>query len=144
MNGMSIIRLEQNISVSKQLIWQYLTSLSHMKNWWFSQIRSFEPKLGFKTRFTVSYEGEKYLHLWEVLEVIPQEKLVLDWRYDNHSGRAYAKFELRSTSQGTQLIFTSDVLAFFPNKKVFSRASMRQGWKKLLQEQLPKYVEKIN
>lgn len=141
---MSIITLEQKFAVSKELIWQYLTDLDHIKKWWFSQIRAFEPRLGFVTRFSVHHEGEKYTHLWEVLEVVEQEKLVLDWRYANYPGRAYAQFELQSIPRGTLLIFTSDVIEFFPNKKVFSRASALDGWKTLLQEYLPKYVDKIN
>jgi len=141
---MSTITFEQKFSVPRDMVWQCLTQLPHIKKWWFSQIRVFESHEGFQTRFTVNYEGDKYVHLWEVLESIPQEKLVIDWRYANHPGKAYAQFELQSIPSGTLLTFTSDVLEFFPNHKVFSRVSMLNGWKTLLQERLPEYVQKNN
>lgn len=139
---MSAITLTQKFSVSTELIWQYLTSLPHMKKWWFSQIRAFEPQIGFQTRFTVNHKGEKYIHLWEVLEVVPQEKLVLDWRYANHPGKAYAQFDLQNTPEGSLLSFTSDIVEFFPNHKAFSRTSIQAGWQTLLTERLVDYTQK--
>lgn len=144
MSKISVINIQQQFEISSEMLWEYLTVSTHMKKWWFSQIRNFEPIAGFQTRFTVTYKNEKYVHLWEVLDVVQQKKLKLDWQYANYPGKAYALFELENNPHGTLLTLTSDVLEFFPNHEAFSRSSVLRGWTTLLQKRLPNYIKENN
>ena len=140
MSRISVINIHQEFEISSEMLWEFLTVPTHMKKWWFSQIRNFEPIEGFQTRFTVTHKDEKYVHLWEVLENVQYEKLKLDWQYANYPGKAYALFELEKISNGTLLTLTSDVLEFFTNRQAFSRNSVLRGWTTLLQKKLPNYI----
>jgi|ETNmetMinimDraft_22_1059887.scaffolds.fasta_scaffold01116_6 uncharacterized protein YndB with AHSA1/START domain len=140
MSGISVIKIYQQLEVSSDILWEYLTEPTHMKKWWFSKIRNFEPIEGFQTRFTVTHKDEKYVHLWEVLEIVQCKKLKLDWQYANYPGKAYALFELEKNSIGTLLTFTSDVLEFFPNQPSFSRNNVLKGWETLIKKKLPNYI----
>lgn len=140
MSRISVINIHQEFEISSEMLWEFLPVPTHMKKWWFSKIRNFEPIEGFQTRFTVTHKDEKYVHLWEVLEIVEYEKLKLDWQYANYPGKAYALFELEKNSNGTLLTLTSDVLEFFPNHEAFSRNSVLTGWRTLLQKKLPNYI----
>ena len=80
------IIVQQEFEVSPQLLWKYLTQLEHMQKWFFAALTSFEPTRGFKTFFTFIYNNKNFTHLWEVRDVLAQEKLCLGWQYKEYPG----------------------------------------------------------
>lgn len=142
MKNKASIVIQQNFSVSRSLLWSYLTQLKHMQLWFFEELKSFEPVLGFQTNFAFNYEGKTFTHQWDIRELIPEEKLVLGWQYAEYEGDSTACFELKDSIQGCQLFLTASVLEPFPKIKEFSMESMKTGWSGLVHERLLDYVLK--
>lgn len=137
------IIVQQEFEVSPQLLWKYLTQLEHMQKWFFAALTSFEATRGFKTFFTFNYNNKNFTHLWEVRDVLAQEKLCLGWQYKEYPGDSEAIFEISSSPKGTILKLTANILSPFPEMEEFSRESMQTGWTGLIQTQLKAYVSSL-
>lgn len=137
------IIVQQEFEVSPQLLWKYLTQLEHMQKWFFAALTSFEPTRGFKTFFTFNYNNKNFTHLWEVRDVLAQEKLCLGWQYKEYPGDSEAIFEISSSPKGAILKLTANILSPFPEMEEFSRESMQTGWTGLIQTQLKEYVSSL-
>lgn len=140
-NNASIV-IQQNFSVSRSLLWDYLTQLKHMQQWFFAELNFFDSVLGFQTSFAFDYEGKTFTHQWDIRELIPKEKLVLGWRYAEYPGDSIVCFELKDSIQGCHLLLSATVLKPFPKIKEFSPESMKAGWSSLICERLLEYVVK--
>ena len=137
------IIVQQEFEVSPKLLWKYLTQLEHMQKWLFAALTSFEVTRGFKTFFTFNYNNKNFTHLWEVRDVLAQEKLCLGWQYKEYPGDSEAIFEISSSPKGTILKLTANILSPFPEMEEFSRESMQTGWTGLIQTQLKAYVSSL-
>ena len=62
--------------------------------WFFDNIPSFNPVVGFQTTFNIQVEDRIYPHLWKLTEVIPLSKITYDWRCEGYPGRSIVTFEL--------------------------------------------------
>ena len=61
-----------------------------MKEWYFD-LEEFKAEPGFTFSFKgIGKEGESYLHLCEVKEVLPNRKLSYTWRYDGYEGNPWS------------------------------------------------------
>ena len=69
------IIVEQIFNTSIQNMWDAITQINQMKQWFFNNIESFIPEVGFKTQFNVQSENRNFMHQWELTEVIPPEKI---------------------------------------------------------------------
>lgn len=49
-----------------------------------------------------------YLHLWRVKEVVPQKRIVYEWRYGGVPGNSTVTWELSETPEGTKLKLTHE------------------------------------
>ncbi|NJO89720.1 MAG: SRPBCC domain-containing protein, partial [Chloroflexia bacterium] len=67
---------QQHFNKSIEEVWNAITHVGHMTQWFFENIPAFEAKVGFETSFNVHANGRDYLHLWKITEVIPLEKIV--------------------------------------------------------------------
>ena len=137
------IIVQQEFEVSPKLLWKYLTQLEHMQKWLFAALTSFEVTRGFKTFFTFNYNNKNFTHLWEVRDVLAQEKLCLGWQYKEYPGDSEAIFEISSSPKGTILKLTANILSPFSEMEEFSRESMQTGWTGLIQTQLKAYVSSL-
>ncbi len=114
-----------------------------MRKWYFEPIEDFQAEVGFKTEFVVEAFSRQFLHLWEVLEVEPGEKLVYRWRYGGLSGDSTVTWELAERDGGTQLSFSHDVAEPFPqDDPIFEQESCQAGWDFFLTKSLPLYLER--
>lgn len=77
-----ILQLKEIFNATGENLWNALTDLNLMKQWYFKEINFFEPKIGSKTFFSIEYEGKKFIHKWYVFEVIPKEKIAYHWQYE--------------------------------------------------------------
>lgn len=137
------IIVEQVFNTSAENVWNAITVLDEMKQWFFNNIESFEPKIGFKTRFVVQVEDRIFPHLWKLTEVIPMKKISYEWRFEGYSGSGISSFELMGKENQTKLRLTFTVIEKFPSDiPEFKRESGVKGWNYFIKESLKQYLEK--
>ena len=140
MNSNSII-VEQTFSVSVTEVWKAITDPELMCCWFFEPIAEFAAEVGFETQFDVESEGTIYPHQWKVTEVVPNRKIVYDWKYRGFPGNSFVTWDLTETSDGTKLTLTHTVTEPFPqDDPVFSSESCEAGWRFLIQENLKSFL----
>src|SRR3954470_16195191 len=87
------IVLERTFNAPVAEVWKALTDVDQMRSWYFD-LKDFKAQVGFKFDFVVEHEGNKYHHLCEVTEVVPQKKIAYTWRYKGETGNSLVTFEL--------------------------------------------------
>ncbi|ULC58152.1 SRPBCC domain-containing protein [Flaviramulus sp. BrNp1-15] len=142
----NLIIVEQTFNKPIATVWNSITKPLLMKQWFFEQIEDFEAKKGFKTQFIVKVENRVYTHLWEIIEVIPNKKIVYDWRYlEYKEGVGKVIFELSETNNKTKLTLTNEGLETFPkNVPEFSFESCEGGWDYFINQRLAQFLESNN
>ena len=90
--------IERIIHAPAAAIWSALTDPDEMKEWYFD-IPDFRAEVGFQFQFSAGEGQDKsYVHLCEVLEVVPETKLSYSWRYEGYGGNSILTFELTPVS----------------------------------------------
>ncbi|AXT63229.1 SRPBCC domain-containing protein [Aquimarina sp. AD10] len=137
------IVIEQTFNVSLLEIWCAITELNRMKEWFFKNIPSFEPKVGFETRFIIKNEGRIFPHIWKIVEVDPEKRIAYNWKYEGYQGDSVVVFDLSQDKEVSKLTLTHQVTEDFPqNIEEFKRESCLQGWKWFIKKSLKDYLEK--
>lgn len=137
------IVIEQTFNTSKKNVWDAITVLDQMKQWFFDNIDSFEPVAGFETRFDIQVEDRIFPHVWKLTEVVPLKRITYDWRYDGYPGSSIVVFELNEEGNRTKLRLTSTVIESFPDDiPEFTRESGIEGWSYFIKKSLKEYIEK--
>ena len=135
--------VEQNFNTSVSEIWEAITNHDQMKQWFFENIESFRPEVGFETQFNVQSQDRNFLHLWKLTEVIPLKKITYNWKYEGYSGDSFVMFELFEQNNHTKLRLTHKIVESFPNDiPEFSRESCFEGWNYFIRERLKEFLEK--
>ncbi len=133
--------VEQGFDRSASDVWNAITNIDEMRKWYFENIPDFKAEVGFCTQFSVESGDRSFLHLWEVTEVIPQRKVVYDWKYEGLDGDALAIFEVSGDDQSARLTLTLRVLEDFPDDiPEFSRESCIGGWDYFIKDRLKTYL----
>src|SRR5213083_1554659 len=84
-------------------VWEAITDKEQMKQWYFD-LSAFKAEVGFEFSFYgQNKEGEKFLHLCKINEVIPGKKLGYSWRYDGFEGNSFVSFELFEEGNNTRM-----------------------------------------
>ncbi len=118
-------------------LWEAITRLGSMRQWFFEDIPAFEPRVGFKTQFSVVANGKNFEHCWEILEVEAPYKIKYHWSYTEYPGVGYVTFELKDDGGWTKLILQNEGLESFPeDMPEFSRESCQAGWEYFIQGRL--------
>ncbi|MBT3385604.1 MAG: SRPBCC domain-containing protein [Prolixibacteraceae bacterium] len=137
------IIVEHIINTSIENAWNAITRLVEMKQWYFQNIDSFIPEVGFETQFEVSVEDRIFTHLWKITEVIPNKKLTYNWKYKEYPGDSFVTFELIEDKNLVKLKLFVDVVEDFQEGiPEFSRESCINGWNYFIGLNLKKYLEK--
>ena len=135
--------VEYMYDASVKSVWDAITQIDQMHQWYFDNISAFEPTVGFETQFTVESQGRKFHHQWKVTEVIPLKKIKYNWKYAGYAGDSDVIFELFSKNSSTMLRVTNQILESFPdNIPEFTRDSCITGWTFLIKERLKEFLEK--
>lgn len=137
------IQVEQTFKVSGATLWNAITQHEQMIQWYFENIPSFEATVGFKTGFNVNSGERDFYHLWEVTEVIPQQKIVYNWKYTDYEGDSNVYFEIiAQDEQSTTLRLTHEVVeAFDQNIPEFKPESCLGGWTYFIKERLVGFLK---
>lgn len=137
------IIVEQTFNASVKTVWEAITDVVQMREWFFENIESFEPKVGFKTQFNVQSQGINFLHLWTLTEVEPFKKIVYNWKYEEYSGNSFVHFELFEQKNNTTLRVTSIITESFPaDIPEFKSESCKEGWNYFIKKNLKNFLEK--
>jgi uncharacterized protein YndB with AHSA1/START domain len=124
-------------------VWMAITDLQEMEKWYFDNIDSFRAEVGSKSRFEVKSGDRIFTHLWEVTEVVPFKKMVVNWKYAEYPGDSLVIFELQEHFGTTTFKLTMKVLQSFPGHiPEFKRESCLAGWQYFIRERLKKFLEK--
>lgn len=136
------IIVEQIFNKSKEEVWSAITDPGKMREWFFENIPDFIPEVGFETRFNVDAGERQFMHLWKITEVVPLEKIVYDWRYENISGIGTLSFELLQEGEQILLRLTNKGMDSFPKDiSEFSRESCKGGWQYFINQRLNEFIE---
>ncbi|WP_320018418.1 SRPBCC domain-containing protein [Labilibaculum manganireducens] len=135
------IIIEQSFNKSKEEVWSAITDPNKMRKWFFENMPDFIPEVGFETRFNVDAGERQFMHIWKITEVIPFEKIVYNWRYENMYGNAFVSFELFDRDIETLLRLTNLGLETFPQDiPEFSRESCTDGWQYFINKRLKEFL----
>ncbi len=140
-----IINLERLLNADVKKVWSALTDKNEMKLWYFD-LQEFKAEVGFVFQFTGGPSPEKqYLHICEIVELIPEKKLTYSWRYDGYSGISYVSFELYPQGNKTLLKLTHKDIGTFPSDNTdFAIQNFEAGWDEIINTSLKNYLEKEN
>ena len=113
-----------------------------MKLWYFNVIPDFEPTVGFETKFNIQVEDRNYMHLWKIIEVIPNKKIAYTWRFEEYPGESLVSFELIEQGDKTLIRVSNEGLESFPQDvPEFTEESCRAGWEFFIQGNLKEYLD---
>lgn len=136
------IIVEQEFNVPINVLWDAITQLDHMKEWFFDNIPDFKSELGFKTQFLVNAGERNFTHLWHIIKVVPHKKITYDWSYAEYKGEGLVTFELFDEGNKSSLRLTNVGLETFPDDiPEFTRESAENGWDYFIKQSLKKYLE---
>jgi len=136
------IELERIFNASVEKVWQAIADSKQMKHWYFD-LEDFKPEVGFKFQFAgVGKNGDTYIHLCEVKEVIPKRKLSYSWKYKGYEGSSLLTFELFDEAGKTRLKLTHEGMeSFSSNGPDFARESFAEGWNHIINISLKGFLE---
>lgn len=133
--------VEQVLNNPANEVWQAITEIGQMRQWFFENIPDFKPEIGFKTHFEVRVEDRTFTHLWKVTEVIPLKKIAYNWKYKEYPGDSFVIFELLEENGDVRIRLTSKVIEDFPDHiPEFLRESCVQGWNYFIRGRLKGYM----
>lgn len=134
--------IEQSFVSTIHKVWNAITRVEEMKQWYFENIDSFKPEVGFTTQFAVHVEDRIFTHLWKLTAVIPYKKITYNWKYKEYPGDSFVTFELLEERNNVKLKLTMKIIEDFPeNIPEFSKESCVQGWNYFIGKSLKAYLE---
>jgi uncharacterized protein YndB with AHSA1/START domain len=119
-------------------VWRVLTTREHIARWLMEN--DFEPRLGHKFQFRAKPVGG-----WdgivnaEVLELVPERKLVISW--NSNMIETTVTFLLEPVARGTQLTLLHT--GFKGVKQVMVSYILGSGWKGMVQRGIPKLIDQL-
>lgn len=137
----SPVIVEQLFKKPVNLVWKAITDLDQMLLWYFDTIPDFKAEVGFTTQFNVKAPSRDFMHLWEVTEVIPNRKIVTNWKYEGFNGNSFVTFELFEQNSQTLLRLTNIVIEDFDDAiPEFRRESCLAGWNYFIKDRLVSFI----
>ena len=142
MKNDSII-VEQTFTVPAQKVWAAITDPEQMRKWYFPMMEDFRAEKGFETRFDVVAGDKHFLHIWKVMDVIPEQKISYEWRYDGYPGNSLLTFELFESKEGTKLTLTHEKLETFKGdiNPGLAKENFQEGWNGFIKTRLKDYLD---
>ena len=136
------IKVTQVIKCKKAKVWSAITVLDEMHKWYFEQLESFHPKVGFTTEFVTHNKEKTFTNQWKILDVKPHESITYSWQYPEYPGHSTSEFNLIETEHGSSVSVTCTGLETFPNDvPEFKAESCKGGWEYFL-NRLKEYCER--
>lgn len=135
--------VEQVFNKPVEEVWKAITDRDQMVQWFFDNIPEFKATKGFSTQFNVQAPSRDFMHLWKVVEVIPLQKIVINWKYEDCKGDSYVIMEVEDMGATTRFTLTTQVIEDFnEDYPEFKRESCVAGWDYFIKENLSSFLEK--
>jgi uncharacterized protein YndB with AHSA1/START domain len=138
-----IIVLERQFDAPVSMVWKAITDRDEMKKWYFD-LAEFKAEVGFRFQFSGGPAPDRqFVHLCEVTEVEPEQKLTYSWRYEGYPGNSFVTFELFGKGNQTTLRLTHKGIETFPGENAdFAIQNFRDGWNEIIHTSLRNHLEK--
>ena len=133
--------VERTLNAPIARVWKALTDAHQMRQWYFD-LKEFKPQVGFEFEFVVEHEGNRYHHLCQVTDVVPQKKIAYSWRYKGEPGDSLVTFELFGEGNKTRVKVTHTGIETFPKTPAYARKNFENGWTAIIGTELKQFVEK--
>ncbi len=141
--GFNPVIVEQTYKSTISKVWDAITDENKMRKWYFENMKSFKPVVGFETEFTAQSNGIDYLHIWKITDVVSEKRITYKWKFGGFPGEALVTFEISKDNNLTKLRLTEVGIESFPqNDPDFSRKSWIDGWNYFICERLKDYLDK--
>ena len=136
-----VITIEKLFDAPASKVWAAITIKEEMKVWYFN-LAEFKAAVGFNFKFTGGPDdGTQYVHVCEVTEVIPLQKLTYSWRYHGYPGISFVSFELFEQENKTSLRLThTGVASFAETNADFAINNFKEGWNAIINTALNNYL----
>jgi uncharacterized protein YndB with AHSA1/START domain len=82
------IVLEQTFNSSIESVWNAITEIEQMRQWYFENIPAFKPEIGFETQFNVQSNHRNFLHKWKVTELQHLKLITYSWKFEDYPGKS--------------------------------------------------------
>jgi uncharacterized protein YndB with AHSA1/START domain len=127
---------------SPEKLWNAITVKEEMKLWYFDP-EEFKPEVGFEFRFWGGTENRQYLHICQIAEVIPAQKLCYTWSYDGIPGITELCFEISPIEDNlSKLKLSHTGFETFPaDNPDLDVKNFEEGWNSILGTSLKNYLE---
>lgn len=137
------IIVEQLVEAPLQKVWDAITRNDEMKLWYFD-LPGFTPEYGYEFSFSGGpAEDRQYLHICEITEVKPLEKLTYSWRYDGYEGISFVSFCLEPEGNFTHVTLIHEGVHTFPaSNPDLARENFVAGWNDIIKVSLKNHLEK--
>jgi len=133
--------VERTLNAPIARVWTALTDANQMRQWYFD-LKEFKPQVGFEFEFVVEHERNRYHHLCQVTDVVPQKKIAYSWRYKGEPGDSLVTFELFGEGNKTRVKVTHTGIETFPKTPAYARKNFENGWTAIIGTELKQFVEK--
>jgi len=137
------IVIERIFDASINDLWRAITEKDLMKLWYFD-LEEFRAELGFIFEFKgLTEDCVEYIHICEVIEVVPEKKLTYSWKYKGYDGISFVTFELFEMGSKTNLVLTHSGIETFPRSNPdFAPHNFESGWNQLINISLNQFLLK--
>lgn len=136
------IIVEEVYNQPLEKVWAAISNPRELGKWYFD-IPDFELKPNHKFHFYEPGEEKKFLHVCEIVEIQPLNKLSYTWSYPEISKEStLVNWELETLGDQTRLVLRHEHLDHFKSLgEGFSFENFLEGWRSILQESLKGYLD---
>ncbi len=137
------IVVERSYNAPLKTVWEAITDIEKMKQWYFPMLEEFVPEVGFETRFDVGHNDKVFVHIWKVKEVEPLKKISYEWKFGGYPGDSVVSWELFSEGEGTRIVLTHSGVETFRGDLYPDLAAHNfvAGWTSFIGTKLKDFVE---
>ncbi|WP_281615648.1 SRPBCC domain-containing protein [Flammeovirga sp. SubArs3] len=139
------IIVEENIPLGQVKLWEVITHIDHLHQWFFKEIPSFQLDIGFTTVFDVQSNTRTFPHRWEVIDINRDTSYTLKWEYDGYIGTSTLQFSIKAVSNQESIITViADGIDSFPQDiEEFKPENCKAGWNYFIKERLKPYTNTL-
>ncbi len=142
MKNIAPIQIEQSFKASVETVWEAITDVNQMQQWYFPNIPDFKTEIDFETRFLIQNEGRNFTHIWKVKEIEPYKVIGYSWNFEEYAGEGHTTFKIVKKDGETLLTLKSIVIEPFPEDILeFKRESGQAGWEYLINQSLVSFLK---
>jgi len=137
------IVVERTYHAPVKAVWEAITDVDKMRQWYFPSLDELVAEVGFETRFDVWHDDKIFVHIWKVKEVEPLKKISYEWKFGGYPGDSVVSWELFTDSEGTRIVLTHTSVETFrgdlhPDLAVHNFVA---GWTDFIGKKLKDFVE---